>query len=46
MLANSTCQKGMYKTYQEKDEDEAYLEKAATPRTITYVDPQNNGVPS
>jgi hypothetical protein len=48
MLAvhDSTCQKGMYKTYQEEDEDEAYTEKASTPRTVTYDEPQNNSVPS
>jgi hypothetical protein len=46
MLAvhDSTCQRGMYKTYQEEDEDEAYTEKDAVPRTVTNDDPQNNGV--
>jgi hypothetical protein len=44
MLADSTCQRDMYKTYQEEDEDKAYPEKAAMPRTITNVDPQNNSV--
>jgi hypothetical protein len=46
MLADSTCQKGMYKTYQEEDDDEAYPEKSAAPRTITNDGSQNNGVPS
>ena len=46
MLAvhDSTCQRGTYKTYQEEDEDEAYAEKTAVPRTVTNDDPQNNGV--
>ena len=46
MLADSTCPRGMYKTYQEEDEDEAYPEKAAAPRTINNDDPQNNVVPN
>jgi hypothetical protein len=46
MLADSTCQRDMYKTHQEEDEEEAYPEKPAAPRTITNEDPQDNGVPS
>jgi hypothetical protein len=41
-----TCQRGMYKTYQEEDEDEAYTEKPDVPRTATNDDPQDIGVPS
>jgi hypothetical protein len=36
---DSTCQRGMYKTYQEEDKDEA------VPRTVTNDDPQNNSMP-
>jgi hypothetical protein len=46
MLADNTYQQDMYETYQEEDEDEAYPEKIAAPRTITNDGPQNNGVPS
>jgi hypothetical protein len=42
MLADSTYQQGMYETYREEDEDEAYLKKAAMSRTTTNDDPQNN----
>ena len=42
MLAKSTYQQGMYKTYKEEDEDKAYPEKTAAPRNITNDGPQNS----